>query len=137
MSAGIYYSIPIEDSIHPKGHSKGHSTSEYAHFAKSWYTLTGNFHTHSTHIARTKVGGNLVDFELLSEITDIEVIASGNGVKIRHYLNRTFGRGRWRKLKGIALIRDIQTDRIGPAEIHWFEAHGIGRKLEKRKRWLT
>ena len=77
-----------------------------------------------------------MDFELLSDITEIEPIVKGTSVNVRHYLNRTFGRGRWRKLKGIALIRDLETDRIGWAEIHWFEAHGIGRKLEKRKRWL-
>lgn len=78
-----------------------------------------------------------MDFELLSDITEIEVIARGLSVKIRQHLNHTFGHGNWRKLKGVALIRDTQTGYVGWAEIHWFEAHGIGRKLEKRKRWLS
>jgi len=69
------------------------------------------------------------------EITQIETIASGNGVRIRKYLNRKYGRGRWRKRKGIAVVLDDNnTPRL--AEIHWFEAHGIGRKDYKRKRWL-
>lgn len=45
------------------------------------------------------------DFDLLSEITDIETIARGTGVRIRQYLNQSYGQGRWRKLKGRAWIR--------------------------------
>jgi len=73
--------------------------------------------------------------DILSEITQIETIASGMGVHIRERLNREYGRGRWCKRKGIALVRD---DYGNPrlAEIHWFEAHGIGRRGFKRKYWL-
>lgn len=76
------------------------------------------------------------DFELLTEITDIEPIARGKGVRIRRYLNKTYGRGRWRKLKGRAWIRLKRTDEIQYAELHWYEAHGIGRRDMKRKRKL-
>jgi hypothetical protein len=72
-------------------------------------------------------------FQILSEITDIETIAAGRGVHIRRYLNRVYGRGRWRKLKGIATV-ELADGTICEAEIHWFEAHSIGRKDFKIKR---
>ena len=72
-------------------------------------------------------------FEILGEIRDIEPIARGRGVYIRPYLERTYGKGRWRKLKGRATIR-FADGTICEAEIHWFEAHGIGRKDFKIKR---
>lgn len=74
-------------------------------------------------------------FEILGEIRHIETIATGRGVYIRHYLNRTYGRGHWRKLKGVASVR-LANDVVCIAEIHWFEAHGIGRKNFKIKRVL-
>lgn len=64
--------------------------------------------------------------EILSEIRDVETIAAGQGVYIRRYLERTYGRGRWRTMKGIATVR-LADGTICEAEIHWFEAHGIGR----------
>jgi hypothetical protein len=76
-----------------------------------------------------------VNYKRISDPTDIEVIAKGNGVDIRHYLNRQFGHGNWRKLKGKALIQ-YENGEIWLAEIHWYEAHGIGRRLEKVKRNL-
>lgn len=76
-----------------------------------------------------------MEFRLVSEIRKVERIASGPGVRIRRYLNGKFGRGRWRKMKGEALI-EWPDGRVELAEIHWFEAHGIGRKLLKRKRRL-
>ncbi len=72
-------------------------------------------------------------FEILSEIRDVEIIARGQGVYIRRYLERTYGKGRWRKMKGIATVR-LTEGTICQAEIHWFEAHGIGRKDFKIKR---
>ena len=74
------------------------------------------------------------DFDLLIEMTDIETIARGAGVRIRRYLNRTYGHGRWRKMKGRAWIRIRSTGEVQYAELHWFEAHGIGRRDVKRKR---
>lgn len=76
-----------------------------------------------------------MNYKRISDPTDIEVIAKGNGVDIRHYLNRQFGHGNWRKLKGKALIQ-YENGEIWLAEIHWYEAHGIGRRLEKVKRNL-
>ena len=72
-------------------------------------------------------------FEILSEIRDVERIAAGQGVYIRRYLERNYGKGRWRKMKGFATVR-LADGEICEAEIHWFEAHGIGRKDFKIKR---
>lgn len=77
----------------------------------------------------------MTEDDIVSEITQIEVIAKGSGVRIRRYLNSKYGPGRWRKLKDIAMVKDNRGN-IRRAEIHWFEAHGIGRKDFKRKRWL-
>jgi len=74
-------------------------------------------------------------FKILGEIRDIETIASGRGVYIRRYLERTYGRGRWRKMKGIATV-ELADGTICEAEIHWYEAHGIGRKEFKIKRMI-
>jgi hypothetical protein len=73
------------------------------------------------------------EFEILGEIRDIETIAAGRGVYIRRHLQRTYGKGRWRKMKGIAAVR-LADGTSCEAEIHWFEAHGIGRKDFKIKR---
>ena len=75
----------------------------------------------------------MMEFEILSVISDIETIAAGQGVYIRRYLERTYGKGRWRKMKGIATVQ-LADGTICEAEIHWFEAHGIGRKDFKIKR---
>jgi hypothetical protein len=72
------------------------------------------------------------NFEIISEITDVEIIARGTSVQIRHYLNRAYGRGNWRKLKGQAVI-EYNNGEIWLVELHWFEAHGIGRRDEKDK----
>ena len=75
----------------------------------------------------------MMEFEILGEIRDIETIATGRGVYIWRYLERTYGKGRWRKMKGIATVQ-LADGTIYEAEIHWFEAHGIGRKDFKIKR---
>ena len=74
-------------------------------------------------------------FEVISEITDIETIAIGSAIREIARLRKQYGRSRWRKLKGIATIH-LVTCRIRRAELHWYEAHGIGRKEIKRKRYL-
>jgi hypothetical protein len=74
-------------------------------------------------------------FEIVGEITQIEKIAVGSRIRDLPRLRRFYGRGRWRKLKGIALVR-LRTGRIRKAELHWYEAHGIGRKEIKRKRYV-
>ena len=63
------------------------------------------------------------------------MIASGRGVRLRRELERKYGRGRWRKMKGIALV-ELPDGTIHKAEIHWYEAHGVGRKEFKIKRLL-
>ena len=73
-----------------------------------------------------------MDFEILGEITQIEPIARGTGVRDRARLRKQYGPGRWRKLKGIARVRLLDNS-IGLAEIHWYEAHGIGKKEFKLK----
>jgi len=73
-----------------------------------------------------------MEFEILSEITDIETIATGRGVYIRHHLEKVYGKGRWRKKKGVSTVR-FEDGTTGKAEIHWYEAHGIGRRDFKIK----
>lgn len=75
------------------------------------------------------------EFTVIGEISDVEPIARGMGVRVRARLNRLYGRARWRKLKGHAMIR-LRTGRVRRAELHWYEAHGIGRREMKRKRYL-
>lgn len=76
-----------------------------------------------------------MDFEILSEITEVEAIARGRRIRDLARLRRTYGHGNWRKLKGVARIR-LASGRVRLAELHWYEAHGIGRKEMKRKRYL-
>lgn len=76
-----------------------------------------------------------MNFRVISSISNVEIIARGSNVQVRQYLNERFGHGRWRKMKGEATI-EWEDGRIEYAEIHWFEAHGIGRKLTKRKRGI-
>ena len=77
----------------------------------------------------------MTEFEILGEIRDIETIATGRGVYIMRYLERTYGKGRWRKRKGRAMVQ-LADGTVCEAEIHWFEAHGIGQKDFKVKRVL-
>jgi hypothetical protein len=74
-------------------------------------------------------------FAVISEITDIETIAVGDAIQEVSRLQKQYGKSRWRKLKGIALVR-LSNGRVRRAELHWYEAHGIGRKEIKRKRYL-
>jgi hypothetical protein len=74
-------------------------------------------------------------FEILGEITDVRTIAVGGRIRELARLRRAYGPGRWRKLKGVALIR-LRSGAVRTAELHWYEAHGIGRKEIKRKRYL-
>lgn len=76
-----------------------------------------------------------MDFELVGAVTDVETIANGKGIRELPRLRRLYGKGRWRKMKGVARIR-LRDGRIRRAELHWYEAHGIGKKELKRKRYL-
>lgn len=75
-------------------------------------------------------------FRIIGEIENIEIIAVGHSIRILPYLNKQFGKGRWRKLKGRATVERISNGRIRSAEVHWYEAHGIGKQNGKIKRWL-
>ena len=74
-------------------------------------------------------------FTIISDITNEEVIAIGNSIRDLPRLRKLYGDGRWRKMKGIATIQ-LRNGRVRKAEIHWYEAHGIGRKEFKRKNYL-
>jgi len=76
-----------------------------------------------------------MSFEVIGDIAGIETIAVGAAIRDLARLRRLYGRGRWRKLKGIALVR-LPSGRIRKAELHWYEAHSIGKKEIKRKRYL-
>jgi hypothetical protein len=76
-----------------------------------------------------------VDFEVLGDITDIETFAVGREIRERRRLDRHYGKGRWRKRKGRAWVR-LSDGTIRDAELHWYEATGIGRKELKIKRYL-
>jgi hypothetical protein len=78
---------------------------------------------------------SLMNFEIISEITEVETIAVGSSIRDVGRLRRTYGKGRWRKLKGVATVR-LRSGRIRLAELHWYEAHGIGRREMRRKRYL-
>jgi hypothetical protein len=76
-----------------------------------------------------------MSFEIIGEITDVETIAVGSKIRDIARLRRVYGRGRWRKLKGVARVR-LRSGRIRLAEVHWYKAHGIGKREIKRKRYL-
>lgn len=77
----------------------------------------------------------MMDFEILGEITNTETLAVGRAIREIARLRRVYGQGRWRKMKGIARVR-LSDGHVRIAELHWYEAHGIGRKEMKRKRYL-
>lgn len=74
-------------------------------------------------------------FEILGEISQIETFASGSAIREIARLRRIYGRARWRKRKGIARVR-LADGTIQLAELHWYEAGGIGRKEFKIKNLL-
>jgi hypothetical protein len=76
-----------------------------------------------------------MEFEILGPLREAETIASGPSVKDRARLGRLYGRGRWRKRKGIAHVR-LPDGFTCDAEVHWYEASGIGRRELKIKRLL-
>lgn len=74
-------------------------------------------------------------FEIIGKIEAIETIAVGRGIRVLPYLQKTYGRGRWRKSKGIAYVR-LPNGNVRHVELHWYEAHGIGRRDIKIKCYL-
>jgi hypothetical protein len=76
-----------------------------------------------------------MNFEVIGKVTEIETIAVGSKIRLLPVLRKRFGQGRWRKLKGVAQVR-LRDGTIRLAEIHWFEAHGIGKRFMRIKRYL-
>jgi len=76
-----------------------------------------------------------MNFEIVGEITEVQTIAVSGSIRILPVLRRRFGPARWRKRKGVATVR-LGDGTRRRAEVHWFEAHGIGRRLMRIKRFL-
>jgi hypothetical protein len=74
-------------------------------------------------------------FEIIGEIENIEEIAAGGRIRDIMRIQKRYGTGRWRKLKGSAMVR-LQSGKMRNAEVHWYEAHGIGKKKMKIKSFL-
>lgn len=74
-------------------------------------------------------------FELLGPITQVETFAVGARIREISRLRKFYGTGRWRKPKSLAKVR-LSNGSIHLAEIHWYEATGMGRKEYKIKRLL-
>lgn len=73
-----------------------------------------------------------MDFEVVGPVSNIETIATGRAIQQLRRLRRRYGKGRWRKRKGLATVR-LQDGTVHTAEVHWYEAHGIGRREMKIK----
>jgi hypothetical protein len=76
-----------------------------------------------------------MQFRLLTEIRDVQTIAQGRGIRELALLKRHYGDGRWRKRKGVATVL-VENGDIRIAELHWYEAHGVGRVKLKIKGYL-
>ena len=76
-----------------------------------------------------------VNFDIIGGIAHAETIVRGTGIRELSRLRRAYGLGNWRKRKGVARIR-LENGAVRLAELHWYEAHGIGRREFKRKRYL-
>ena len=71
-----------------------------------------------------------MDFEILGEITALETIAFGRGIRDLRGLQRNYGKGRWRKMKGSARIR-LRNGDVRLAELHWYSARLVSRTASK------
>jgi hypothetical protein len=76
-----------------------------------------------------------MQLQIIGPIKEIETIATSSGIRELPRLRKRYGRGRWRKRKGIAEVR-LTSGEIVSAEVHWYEATGIGRKEFKIKHIL-
>ncbi len=74
-------------------------------------------------------------FEIIGELSAVETIATGSGIRELARLRKRYGRGRWRKRKGIARVR-LPSGEVVRAELHWYEATGIGKREFKIKQFL-
>jgi hypothetical protein len=74
-------------------------------------------------------------FEIVGDIIDVETFAAGTSIREIARLRKFYGRGRWRKRKGIARVR-LSDGTLRRAEVHWYEVHGIGKREFKIKRYI-
>jgi len=74
-------------------------------------------------------------FRIIGEISAIETIATGRSIREIRRLRKCYGGRRWRKMKGLGKI-ELPDGTICLAELHWYEAHGVGSKELKLKRIL-
>jgi hypothetical protein len=77
----------------------------------------------------------VVDFTLIGQIENIETFAIGRRIREVKRLRKKYGKGRWRKRKGVATVR-LADGAVKQAELHWYEATGIGRRELKIKRYI-
>jgi len=75
------------------------------------------------------------NFQIVGGLEDVQIIAIKHSIRASKFLERMYGQGRWRRLKGIAKVQ-LENGRIRLAEMHWYEAHGIGKRQMKIKRYL-
>lgn len=76
-----------------------------------------------------------MDFEIIGRVRELETIAVGAGIREVQRLRRLYGKGRWKKMKGVAQVR-TKSGQVRLAEVHWYEAYGIGKKEFKRKKYI-
>ncbi len=74
-------------------------------------------------------------FQVVGEITNIQTIAAGRRIRQLARLKKLYGPGRWRKMKGEAMVR-LSHGQLRRAELHWYEAHGVGKRNMKIKKFL-
>jgi hypothetical protein len=74
-------------------------------------------------------------FKIIGGIHQVEVIATGNGIRDLNRLNKVYGKANWRKLKGICRVL-LEDGAELEAEVHWYDGHGVGKKEVKIKRYL-
>lgn len=75
-----------------------------------------------------------MDFKIISRITEVETIAIGTAIREIRRLRRAYGLGRWRKRKGVARVQ-LRDGTVRTAELHWYEAHGLGTYEHKIKHY--
>jgi hypothetical protein len=76
-----------------------------------------------------------LDFEVVSGPTAVAVVAAGRSIRELPRLKKLYGDARWRKMKGTAVVR-LTNGSVRTAEVHWYEAHGVGKREAKLKRIL-
>ncbi len=77
-----------------------------------------------------------MNWDVVSPITNHEIIAESNSIRELKRLRDHYGGTTWRKKKGIAMVRFLPSGPTVKAEVHWYEAHGVGKVEMKIKTLL-